>query len=114
MRAGTLSSRVMIQHKVGGTDPWGSPLPASWEDLMEVWADVRHLSGMETLRADAVTSTVQASIRIRKRPGRSVINAGMRIIHDGIVYDIKAILPGPLRYNKYLDILCATTGATPE
>ena len=75
MKAGTLNNRITIQRRTGGEDAWGAPLPAGWEDVAQVWANVRHVSGSEMIRADADGSKVKASIRIRWRCG---IDAGMR------------------------------------
>lgn len=110
MEAGKLTERITIQKPQAGTDAVGQPL-MGWSTYFEAWANVRHLSGLETIKADAAVSTVKASIRIRRRPGRFP-NAGMRIIHDGRVYNIEAVLPGQLRYNKHIDMICTTTGET--
>lgn len=100
-RAGTLRDRIIIQHKTGGVDEYNQQLPEAWADLTMLWANVRHLSGSEAIKADANVSTVKASIRIRWREG---INAGMRVLHLGAVYDIEAILPGVTR--QYIDLVC--------
>ena len=90
MRAGDLRTRVTIQKKGGGVDDWGQPIPGSWTDVATVWSDFRHLSGSESIRADAETSIVKASIRIR---WRSDLNAGMRVLVGEKVYSIGAVLP---------------------
>lgn len=99
MQAGQLRDRITIQRKTGGTDDWRSPLPEGWEDLAQVCANVRHLSGTESIKAGADVSVVQASIRIRWRQD---ITAGMRVLHGAAVYDIDAVLPGPKR--EYVDL----------
>lgn len=91
MRAGELRHRVTIQRKTGGTDAWGSPLPNAWADLAKVWANVRHLNGAESIRAGAITSVVNASIRIRHRTD---VTAAMRVVYAGKNYEIQAVLPG--------------------
>lgn len=101
--AGSFPHQVHIQKKTAGTDEWGTPLPEAWESLTvkPIWANVRHLSGSEAVKADADVSTVKVSIRIR---WRTSIDAGMRALHAGAVYDIKAVLPGPSR--DYVDLVC--------
>lgn len=99
MRAGTLSERCVIQRKTQGTDSWGAPLPEAWEDYASVWANIRFLSGTESIKAGADTSIVKASIRIR---WRTDITAGMRVLHGAAVYDVEAVLPGGRR--EWLDL----------
>ena len=100
-RAGTLRDRITIQRKTGGKNDWGEALPDGWEDFAKLWSNVRHLSGSESIKAGADTSTVKASIRIRWRTG---IDAGMRVLYGGQVYDIEVVLPGNGR--QFLDLVC--------
>ena len=89
MQAGRLSTRCVIQQPGTVQDELGQPIPG-WTDVATVWASIRHLSGVEAIKADAVTSTVKASIRIRYRTG---LNAGMRVVHGAQVYSIEAVMP---------------------
>lgn len=93
LRAGTLRHRITIQARTKGQDAVGQPVDI-WEDVAQVWANARHLSGTESIKAASDVSVVRASFRIRHRSG---INAGMRILHAGAVYDIEAVLPGGRR-----------------
>lgn len=102
MRAGTLNTRVTIERKTGGTNDWGEPLPEDWTPVATVWANVRHLSGAEAIKADAITSTVRASIRIRWRTG---LDAGMRVVVGGTAYNITAVLPDLVR-REHVDLVC--------
>lgn len=102
MRAGKLNCRITIQRKTAGEDEWGNPLPQGWEDIASVWADFRHKSGAETIRADAEISTVRASVRIR---WRTDIDAGMRVRVNGAYYDIEAVL-ADMAKREYVDIVC--------
>lgn len=107
MRAGELRDRITIQRKTAAADAWGTPEPQGWEDHAKVWANVRHQSGSESIRAGADTSIVRASIRIRWRTG---IDAGMRVLHAGQVYDIEAVLPGAGR--QHVDLVCRVLPVT--
>lgn len=89
MKAGILNSRVALQIPATGTDEIGQPVPG-WADFATVWANVKLKSGMETIKAGAVTSVVNASIRLRYRTD---INAGMRVVHNSVVYSILAVMP---------------------
>ncbi len=105
LRAGELRDKVVIQQKTSGTDPWGAPLPEAWEYYATVWANVRHLSGTESIKAGADVSVVRASFRIRHRAG---IDAGMRLLAGGAVYDIEAVLPGGRR--EWMDLAAKRVG----
>lgn len=112
MRAGDLRHRVAIQRKTGGADSWGTPLPEGWETFADVWCDLLHLSGVETIRAGAEVSQVRASCRIRWRDD---VTAGDRALYDGKVYDIEAVLPGPGHWHVDLLLkMVPVTQAAPE
>jgi SPP1 family predicted phage head-tail adaptor len=97
----TLNKRVTIQKRTEGSDEEGNHL-TDWQRVCEVWAGIKVGTGMERIRAGAVTSTVQVSIRIRVRAG---IDAGMRVVHDAVVYNILAVPPeGTCR--TYMDLVC--------
>lgn len=89
-----LNRKVLIQRPVDGQDDIGQPL-TDWENLItagdgKVWANVRHLSGLEAIKAGAETAVVNASIRIRYRTD---VTSAMRVVHGSTVYQIKAVLP---------------------
>ena len=89
MQAGRINRRCVIQTPSTATDELGQPIPG-WTDVATVWGDIRMKSGLESIKAGASVSTVQASIRIRYRAG---INAGMRIVHNLTAYNITAVQP---------------------
>ena len=85
----TLNRQVMIQQRAAMVDALGQPLE-SWEAFATAWAEIRHPSGVEQIKAGAEVSTVRASIRVRRRDG---ITPAMKVVHGATVYDIKAVLP---------------------
>ncbi len=98
---GSLNQRITIEVPTDARDALGQPI-AAWQLVATVWADVRHVSGMQTVQADAEGSSVKASIRIRRRNG---IDAGMRIRFADLIYDIRAVIPvGAGR--EFIDIAC--------
>lgn len=107
--AGSFPHQIHIQQKTGGRDEWNAPLPEEWENITAkpIWANVKYLSGSESIKAGADTSIVRASIRIRWRTG---IDAGMRVLHVGQVYDIEAVLPGVGR--QHVDLVCRVLPVT--
>ncbi len=100
MKAGALNSLVKIQVLTSGYDEIGQP-ETTWIDFAEVWANILHKSGAESIRGGQDASVVQASIRIRRRPG---VNAGMRVLYGTREYSIKAVLPDDID-RDHLDLV---------
>lgn len=94
---GTLRNRITLQEFSSSEDDWGQPIEG-WRDVAKVWANVRFLNGKEYISADRETQQSTASVRIRRRQ----VNQSMRVIFDGVTYDITAVLPGPNR--EYVDL----------
>lgn len=101
MIIGRLNRRCVIQTPSEIPDELGQPIPG-WTDLATVWADIRHRSGLEAIKAGAPVSTVQASIRIRYRSG---VTAGMRVVHNLVPYDIVAVMPDASG-REFVDLAC--------
>ena len=101
MQAGRLNRRCTLQSPSLSVDALGQPIPG-WTDVATVWADIRMKSGLESIKAGAPVSVVQASVRIRYRSG---VNAGMRLVHNLVAYDIKAVMPD-IGGREYLDLVC--------
>lgn len=89
MYASQLRTRVVLRQYTSTIDGWGQPVHA-WADLATVWADVRGVSGLEAIKADAETSTTKASARIRYRAD---VTHDMRVVIAGAEWEIKAVLP---------------------
>ncbi|GAB3763483.1 hypothetical protein GCM10028796_17050 [Ramlibacter monticola] len=102
MRAGTLNRQVTIQQPGATQDELGQPIPGDWTTLATVWANIRHLNGLETVKAGAETATVRASIRIRYRTD---VTAAMRVVHGATTYQIKAVLPDEAG-RQHVDLAC--------
>src|SRR5574337_2181235 len=90
MQAGRLNRRCTLQAHGTTQDELGQPIPG-WTDVATLWADIRMKSGLESIKAGAPVSVVQASIRVRYRAG---ITAGMRIVHNLQAFNITAVMPG--------------------
>lgn len=103
MRAGTLRHVLMLQNYAETQDEIGQPVQA-WTDFAAVRADVRFLSGLEVVKADASVATTKASIRIRYLPG---VVPAMRAVYDGKNYNITAVLADPTG-RRYLDLVSET------
>lgn len=106
MKAGTLTRRVTIQKEGIIYDELGEPIPGGWQDVVSLWADIRTLSGLETIKSNVEISLVKASIRTRYRAG---ITAAMRVKHGATIYSIDAVLMDE-QDKDFMDLIC-TTGA---
>lgn len=102
MQAGKLNRLVQIQRHVTGKDAAGQPA-TGWVAVASVWADIRHVSGREYVRSDADVSRAVVSIRIRYR---SDMDAGMRVVHEGRVYSIEAVMPDAAG-RAFVDLVCS-------
>lgn len=96
-----LTRRIDLQQRSGTQDALGQPIE-SWSNVATVWADILHPSGVEQIKAGADMSIVKASIRVNYRAN---LNAGMRAVHNGKVYDIEAVLPDETD-RQYMFLVC--------
>ena len=102
MRAGTLTDLVSLQEPGTVQDEIGQPVPG-WTEVASLWANIRYMSGLESIRAEASVSVTKVSIRIRKRAG---ITSSMRIVDaQGTVYAIESVLPN-LQNRDQIDLVC--------
>lgn len=98
---GKLNRRVTIQQPATVQDEIGQPIPG-WSTLAEVWANVRTLNGVETIKAGAEMSAVKASIRIRRRTD---VTSAMRVVLGSTVYQVKAVLQDEGK-RQWTDLVC--------
>ena len=101
MDPGTLTWRCTLQQPATGQDATGQPL-TGWVDVAQFWADIRATGGLEAIKAGAVTSKVQTSIRLRYRTG---ITSGMRVVCGAVVYNIVSVLPD-MAGKGHVDLVC--------
>ena len=101
MQAGRLNRRCTLQAPGTAQDELGQPIPG-WTDVATLWADIRMKSGLESIKAGAPVSVVQASIRVRYRAG---ITAGMRLTHNLQAFNIVAVMPD-VGGRDYVDLVC--------
>ena len=88
MEAGKLRNRITLQQRTLATDSYGQPIE-SWADLVTVWAEVRSLSGRESMIASAMQGVTNYEINIRYRTG---ITQDMRIRYKTKYLDIQSIV----------------------
>ena len=102
MYAQQLNSKVVIKQPAAVQDAAGQPIP-TWTTLATVWANIRSLNGLETIKGGAEASVAKASIRIRYRTD---VTAAMRVVHGSTTYEIKAVLPD-VAGKRHVDLACS-------
>lgn len=102
MKAGKLTELVTIQARTAGTDALGQP-NTTWTTFASVWAQLKAAKGIEVIKGSGEVSSYQVSVRIR---WRTDILPTMRVVHDGAVYNINAVLPDVSGGRDYVDLVC--------
>lgn len=98
--SGTLRHRVLIQQQVTTRDSDGVSQTA-WVDVATVWASVDPLSAREFIQSGQTQAAITARITIRYRAG---LQASMRMLHRGLVYNIAGLLPDRASGLEYITI----------
>jgi SPP1 family predicted phage head-tail adaptor len=103
LAAGELNRRITIQKRVQGQHDDGQPFD-DWVDVATVWASIKTLSGLGTIKAanDVPLSVSQYSFQIRYRRD---LDAGMRSLLDGVPYDITLVKMDEAR-REWTDLVC--------
>lgn len=101
MRPGKRNRQVTIQLLGSSFDEIGQPVE-SWSTFAQPWANIRFINGIESIKAGSEVSVSSASIRIDYRRD---ITAAMRVVYNGITYQIKAVLPDEAK-REHVDLAC--------
>lgn len=97
MNAGHFNRRIRIERQDGQLDAWGQPLDA-WQPAAELWAAII-ADRADSVQRLTLASRLPATIRrqrfhVRLAAARQAgIQAGMRIVHDGRVFNITGVAP---------------------
>jgi SPP1 family predicted phage head-tail adaptor len=89
MNKGRLRARISLQ-ELSLTDDGGGGSVETWEEVVEVWANVKPLSGREQITADKEASTTLYRIKIRSRD----ISSAWRVVWGSKILNIREILEG--------------------
>lgn len=100
-----LRHRVRIEMLVTvGRDEVGGVI-TDWAVYADrVPAEVVPLSGREFIASGAAQAELSARMTIRYDAG---VLPNMRVVHEGRMYDLKAVLPDPTN-RRHLTLMCAT------
>lgn len=91
IKSGRLRHRITIQRQEQtGQDPNTGAIIYEWVTVATVWGRVEPLSAREFIQSQSTQSEVTARLTIRYRPG---LNASMRFVHRGTIYNPAGILP---------------------
>lgn len=101
MRAGKLRHRITLQRPGLTQDPLSGEMVPGWDLVATVWGSVEPLSAREFIAAQAGQSEVSARIVIRHRAD---VDATMRALHRGKVYNIHGVLADPKSGLEYLTL----------
>lgn len=97
-----LNTPVVIRTRAAGEDGLGQPSGAWSVDVCEVWADILHPSGRESIAGGGEAAIVKASMKVWRRDD---VTEGMRVYKGATAYDIQAILPDD-RNRAYMMLVC--------
>lgn len=103
MEAGQLRERVTLQEPTVVVDSFGQPVK-TWVTLATLWAAVIPVSGRELIASEAEHAEITVRVIIRYR---GEIDATMRFLHRGMVYEIKAPPINKDMRNREIEVLCA-------
>lgn len=109
MLVGTLRHKIRIEQYAYLTDADGNVIQdpetgetsQEWQLVAEAWASIEPLSAREFIAAQAAQSKVSARVVIRYRDG---LDAAMRIVHRGKIYNIEGILADKNSGLEYLTL----------
>lgn len=100
-----LNHRITIERPSTVKDAIGQPVEG-WEPVDsgdgKIWANVRYLNGVETIKAGAEMSIAKASIRVRYRTD---LDASMRVRYGATTFKVNAVLPDEVG-RWHVDLVC--------
>lgn len=101
IEAGRLRHRVTIQSQAQTQDAQTGELTVTWTDVATVWAAVEPVSVREFIASQEPNAKITARVVIRYRDG---IDASMRLIHRGRIFNIHGVLEDMDSGREYLTL----------
>lgn len=97
MIAPRLRHRIDVQEFTVSTDSESGAVSEAWQSILAtdeplIAAEIMPMSGKEFVAARSIQAGVNTKITIRYR---SDVIPAMRAVHDGLIYNIRAVLPDP-------------------
>lgn len=106
IRAGQLSSRVVIESSTTADNEFGEAVP-TWSTLATVWAQVETMKGDEKMASGAERTESPVVFTMRHRS--DVTTDTTRLSHDSAIYDIESV-ENVLGKNKLLRVTGVARG----
>lgn len=104
LAAGKLQHRITLQAQSSTQDADTGEMLVTWADVAELWASVEPLSAREFVASAAGQSQISARITIRYRQN---IDANMRILHRGRIYNVEGVLADRESGLEYITLPCS-------
>lgn len=104
MQAGRMRYRLTFERPVRIKNESGEVIVDSWVEVFTVWGSLEPITGREYLSASEFRSGVTTRARIRWRDD---LDTTLRMVHQGTVYNIDAILPTQ-GLHKEAQIMCGS------
>lgn len=102
MDVGNRNQRVQILSRVKARDD-ANDLVYSWQPFgNRMWANIRHSSGLQLVKAGAERAVIKASVRVAYRRD---LASGMRLQHGRDVYEVEAALRDE-EEREHTDLVC--------
>lgn len=95
MTARERNRRILVQRRSGATDEAGQPLD-DWEEAGSLWAGIANETGLgairSSLQSNVSPSIARYSFLVSFDAAKALgIDEGMRVIHDGTIFEVKGI-----------------------
>lgn len=101
MNIGRLRHRISLQQLTERQNHFGAVV-SEWQDVAQLWAEIKPISGREQLQNAQIQSEITAQIWLRYRPD---VKPTMRVLHQNQQYEIVAALNHQGR-STMLQLLC--------
>ena len=102
-----LKHKLVLQKELRMPDNMGGYIK-SWQDIGELWAEIKPIGGLEMLFAGKNRASVTHKIWLRYRPG---VDASMRLVYEARVFNIRSVFNIDER-NDMLEVLVEEGVAT--
>lgn len=109
IRAGNLNRVVDVQRFEQQPNDYNE-LIGTWRSLAVMRASIEPLTGREFITRTGELAEVTARIRMRRTSANCGLDTNDRIVSDGVVYDIVAVMD-PWQNNREVELLCKRAGA---
>jgi SPP1 family predicted phage head-tail adaptor len=102
-----LRHRIDVQELITIQDSDTGAITEAWASILQsdeplIPAAIYPLSGREYVAAEAIQAQVNTRITIRYRAD---IIPSMRVLHEAVTYNIRAVLPDPT-LRRHINLMC--------